>query len=138
MKLLKLSCPNCGAELQNNIENGKIRCKYCNTEFLLDNEVTHVKYDNPNEAGYEFEKGRIRAQQEERERQYEHVYYEVHSKRNKSSEQLTWWILGWIFCFPIPLTIVIAKSKKLNKKQKTIWISFLWIFLIIFSQIVNH
>ena len=27
-----------------------------------------------------------------------------------------WWFFGWIFIFPMPLTTVLLKSKKINRK----------------------
>jgi hypothetical protein len=41
-----------------------------------------------------------------------------------------WWIIGWIFCFPIPLTILIWKSKW-DKKVKIIVTIILWLLIIL-------
>ena len=64
MKLVELRCKNCGALLKENAEESEITCKYCQSKFKLDDEVQHVKYDDMEQSGYEFEKGRLRAQQE--------------------------------------------------------------------------
>ncbi len=46
---------------------------------------------------------------------------------NKSTgKTVLLWILGFICCLPIPVTILIAKSDKLSKKVKTILIGSLW------------
>ena len=30
----------------------------------------------------------------------------------------TWlWVLGWLFVFPLPLTILLLRNQKINKKQ---------------------
>ncbi len=65
MKLVELKCKNCGSLL--NIEEGakEVTCEYCHTKFALDDEAQHVKYDDMYESGYDFEKGRIKAQNEE-------------------------------------------------------------------------
>ena len=43
------------------------------------------------------------------------------------------WILGWIFMFPIPLTILISRNQTMGKKLKIGLISASWIvYLIIF------
>ncbi len=39
-------------------------CGYCGTKLFVDDEVRHICYDNAEDAGYHFEKGRQRAQQE--------------------------------------------------------------------------
>ena len=64
MKLVELECQNCGAALK--IEEGAdtITCPYCNATYKIDDEVKHVKYDDMENSGYEFEKGRIKAQKE--------------------------------------------------------------------------
>lgn len=64
MKLVELECQNCGAALK--VEEGSdvINCPYCNASYKVDDEVKHVKYDDMENSGYEFEKGRIKAQKE--------------------------------------------------------------------------
>lgn len=45
----------------------------------------------------------------------------------------TWlWVLGWIFIFPLPITVLVARSQKLGKWEKVGIIALVWlIFLII-------
>lgn len=43
MKLIKIQCENCGANLEVNADLEKITCNYCGTEILLDDEVTKLK-----------------------------------------------------------------------------------------------
>ena len=64
MKLVELECENCGAALK--IEEGTdtVNCPYCKASYKIDDEVKHVKYDDMENSGYEFEKGRIKAQKE--------------------------------------------------------------------------
>lgn len=64
MKLIQLKCPNCGAELSEDESNRIAFCKYCGAKLMIDSEVQHVEIDDPENAGYLFEKGRLRAQQE--------------------------------------------------------------------------
>ena len=41
----------------------------------------------------------------------------------------TWlWILGWLFIFPLPLTILLLRNQKLNKIVKYIIIAVAWLF----------
>lgn len=64
MKLVELECKNCGAALKVEEESDIINCPYCNASYKIDDEVKHVKYDDMENSGYEFEKGRIKAQKE--------------------------------------------------------------------------
>lgn len=46
----------------------------------------------------------------------------------------TWlWVLGWLCIFPLPLTILMLRSKKLNKIAKIAIIAVAWIFYLIFA-----
>ena len=46
----------------------------------------------------------------------------------------TWlWVLGWIFIFPVPLTVLIVKSEKLNKWLKIAIIAVVWIVYLSFG-----
>ena len=42
-----------------------------------------------------------------------------------------WWILGWLFCFPIPLTILIARRLRMNKWVKAGIIAAGWIMYLL-------
>lgn len=64
MKLVELECENCGAALKVEEGTDTIKCPYCNATYKIDDEATHVKYDDMENSGYEFEKGRIKAQKE--------------------------------------------------------------------------
>ena len=64
MKLVEMKCKNCGATLKVESDQIDITCNYCYAKYKLDDEVQHIKYDDMEQAGYEFEKGKIRAQQE--------------------------------------------------------------------------
>ena len=56
MELKELKCKNCGASLEVEKDATEVTCKFCNTTFSVES--------NEN-LGYEFEKGRIKAQKEE-------------------------------------------------------------------------
>ena len=47
----------------------------------------------------------------------------------------TWlWVLGWIFIFPVPLTILIVRNQNLNKWVKTGIIAAAWIFYLLIGS----
>ena len=64
MKLVELECENCGAALKIEEGTNTVNCPYCKASYKIDDEVKHVKYDDMENSGYEFEKGRIKAQKE--------------------------------------------------------------------------
>ena len=64
MKLVELECQNCGAALKVEEGTNNVTCPYCNATYKLDDGTQHIKYDDMENSGYEFEKGRIKAQKE--------------------------------------------------------------------------
>ncbi len=125
MKLIDTTCPHCGSALKIDPSNKNATCEYCGAALLIDNEVQHIQYDNAEEAGYKFEKGRQRAQAEARQKvksDNTQVYVDKPKKRK------TWlWVLGWICIFPLPLTILLLRKKDMNKIIKYGIIAVAWI-----------
>lgn len=64
MKLLELKCKNCGAALKVKPDTADIHCDHCKAYYKLDDEVQHIKYDDMEKAGYDYEKGKQKARQE--------------------------------------------------------------------------
>ena len=81
MKLVEMKCKNCGAQLKVDVEKNHSYCQFCGTEFKIDDEVKHVKYDNMEQSGYEFEKGRMRAQKET----FDNIVNNINQSVNNSS-----------------------------------------------------
>ncbi len=47
----------------------------------------------------------------------------------------TWlWVLGWIFIFPIPLTILALRNQKANKVFKVVIIGFAWLIYLLIAS----
>lgn len=132
MKIINMVCPNCGASLQVDADKNNLTCNYCGSNLLLDDGVQHIQYDNAEAAGYQFERGRQRAQAEARispDRQQATINPNKAQKKSK-----TWlWVLGWIFIFPVPLTILMLRNKKLNKMIKYGIIAVAWIIYLIIA-----
>ena len=114
MQAINFNCPNCGAPIQADAGSRQTTCPYCSSTVMLDDGVQHVQYDNAEQAGYEFEKGRQRARAEQG--------YEVPQKKHTGL-----WVLGWILCFPIPLTILVVRSKSLHVAVKAGIITVVWL-----------
>ena len=66
MKLIDMTCPRCSASMKVDVdtENKFVTCEYCGSIIMIDNEVQHIQFDQAEDAGYRFEKGRQRAQAE--------------------------------------------------------------------------
>lgn len=123
MKLIDTTCPHCGAQLQIDANKNTMFCSHCGTELLIDDEKQHVIYDNAEDAGYQFEKGRQRALAERSRNASRSSSY---SKPKKKSN-IWLWIIGWIIIFPLPLTILLVKNKKMNLKLKIGIIAATWV-----------
>lgn len=131
MKLIDLKCPYCGADLKVDSELKEVVCEYCDSKLAVDDEVQHVQYDNSEQAGYEFEKGRQRAKTESREdrraaRRGETDDTAETGTTKKRKGHLLLWILGWIFLWPLPVTILVHRSK-LPRLVKGLIIAAVWI-----------
>lgn len=124
MKLIDTTCPKCGANLRVDADRQSVFCEYCGAEILIDDEVQHLQIDNAESAGYAFEKGRQRAQNEAQAQRYYAYQSQPAPKKNK---KMVWWVLGWIFIFPIPLTILISRNQKLKTGVKIGIIAAAWV-----------
>lgn len=138
MKLISMKCPNCGSDLQLDAESRQCSCAFCGTKILLDDEVQHhhVHYDNAEDAGYQFEKGRQRAQAEARVYAPQTVVVQNVVQRPRKRRTF-WWALGWILIFPLPLTILLGRNKKMNPTLKIILVAAAWLLffgIIMFSK----
>ena len=101
---------------------------------MIDDEMQHLQIDNAESAGYAFEKGRQRAQSEAQAQRYYTAQPQPAPKKNK---KIVWWVLGWIFIFPIPLTILIARNQKLKIGAKIGIIAVTWIVYLLIGIVGN-
>ena len=67
MKLVEMKCKNCGAVLKVEAGSDDVRCEHCKAHYKLDDEAKRVKYVDMEAAGYEYEKGRLKARIEHEE-----------------------------------------------------------------------
>ncbi|MBR3533803.1 MAG: hypothetical protein IKN80_07990 [Clostridiales bacterium] len=135
MKLLNMNCPNCGSKLSVNKDSGECRCESCGGVFMLDDESTtqHIKYDNAEEAGYQFEKGRQKAQKENA-RNYATIntVRPTVQQKKKSNIPIWLWIILWLCFWPFLAIYFIYKSN-LPQKWKIGLISGLAVIILIVS-----
>ena len=59
---------------------------------------------------------------------------QVEKKKPKKKRKTWLWVLGWIFVFPVPLTILLLRSQKVNKIVKIIVLVIAWLFYLLFAS----
>lgn len=127
MKLVNMTCPNCGSKLLVDKTTGECACNSCGGLFLLDDETQHIKYENAEEAGYQFEKGRQKALNEYKKRGTN----TTGSTSKKKSKLPVWvWILLWTCFLPFTAIYFVYKSS-LPQKWKAVIISIISVLLLI-------
>lgn len=136
MKLVDLTCNHCGAVLKVDADKKQATCDYCGSTILIDDEVQHIQYDNAEEAGYSFEKGRQRAQAEARQEQINNIRMQaqqgsVPNQPSKAKKGSCWRVLLWVFFFPFMFTIFLIKTDKLKLPAKIVLIVVFWIFVLV-------
>ena len=138
MRLVNMTCPNCGAQLQIDADRAQVYCEHCGTKLLMQDDVHHIQYDNAEESGYLFEKGRQRAIEEAEKRRRQDAYNQQQryapppSIQNQAQQaprkRRTWlWILGWLFIFPVPVTVLMLRRKDIKPIVKYGVIIVAWI-----------
>ena len=130
MKFVDVSCPACGARLEITDAQEFVTCEHCGKQFFVDDEVKrsetriehHYSAEDAENAGYLFEKGRMRARQEaeweELSRQAEAWARFEDAEREQNKGCLKF--LLWIFFFPIMFLYWLATTDRLSKKIKII------------------
>ena len=109
-------CPSCGEKY---FSNACPNCGYT---------ANRANYNNTYNANY----GNANPQRNVSEPSAP-VY--TNQNTNQAPKRKTWlWVLGWIFCFPIPLTVLIVKNKKMSKVVKGVLIALLWLAVIIIGN----
>lgn len=126
-----MKCPNCGAET-----NAAI-CEYCGTQ------INHPqgcckRCGSPNLSFRRENQGEIKGKKSNRIvhrtvgvcKDCGYTWFEDEATPPKRK---TWlWVLGWIFIFPIPLTILMVKNQKLKLWVKILIIAAAWaVYLLI-------
>lgn len=154
MNLVQLKCPNCGINLQAPDNYESIRCAHCSANFSLSdgirNHQMNSQMKNPNmqnmnsfqqnnsnpQAPYNYQESNNPNDQPVQQ-------YHYQGEEQKEKNKLSWlWIIGWIFIFPAPLTILILSSRRLRIVQKLILIYIAWffyymLFRVLFALILN-
>ena len=148
--LVPAVCTQCGGQLEVDPDQQAAVCPYCNTPFIVEKainhyNVTHVHQHNivhiqqgkkgvfqsmADLADRQLEReqnARIRAAELQLEQQKLEMMKE---EKKKASRKSFWkkvlWFFGWIYIFPIPATILIHRSEKLDQNKKRIFTGIAW------------
>lgn len=139
MKLIDTQCPHCGANMRYAEDKKQVNCEFCGATLIIDDETHNLRMSNGEEFGYQFEKGRQRAQAENNTGTSQAV--SAQGTQAQPKKRKTWlWVLGWIFIFPVPLTIILLKKPNMTKKVKYILIAAAWIvyILLMVAGMINN
>ena len=134
MKLVEISCPSCGANIHVEEDTKSVKCAYCQKEFFVDDEVKKVQHSvtNAAQAGYDFERGRIKAAQDEMywQQQIQRLGYDPRVSRvngtngtGQNAQQppkkhILLKIILWVLFFPIMAVYTVMKSKRFDTETK--------------------
>ncbi len=142
-----MKCPHCGAEIDNNEK----KCQYCGSEISLKmqkeqeelNKTGCPKCKSTNIRFSREKQGEVRGKNKKQ------IVYRtigicndcgntwVPNQKNEKQSSIWLWVFGWLFFFPIPLTVILARSKKLSKKAKIISISIVWGIIILYTLVIG-
>lgn len=101
-----MKCPNCNAEV-----SGRV-CEFCGSEVPRPQKNINITNN------YYVQSSPKTSRKVDRKPQ----------KRN------TWlWVIGWIFIFPLPLTIILLRNKRISSRLKTGIIVLAWIIYLIIA-----
>lgn len=143
--LVPAVCTQCGGQLEVDPQQQAAVCPYCGTPFIVEKainnyNITHVHQNNTihvqhgkkgiiqsmtDLADKQLEReqnARIRAAELELEQQKLNM---IREEKKKAARKSFWkkvpWVLGWIYCFPIPAGILIFRNPKLDQRKKMIY-----------------
>lgn len=112
MKIVEMKCENCGATL--NIPEGAntVTCQYCHSTYHL---------NNPENEGYAFEKGRIKAQKEAAEEMFNNFNDTFKNNSINKSAKIVSGVIALIAAIIIITIITLAINQmKFMKEEKAV------------------
>ena len=130
-----MKCPNCGAEIGNN----KV-CEFCGSQITaeMQKEQEQLNKEGCPKCGSSNITFKRENQGEIRGKKSKQVIHrtvgvckdcgETWYTDGEIKKKKTWlWVLGWIFIFPLPLTIILLRKNDMNKYLKYGIIAVAWI-----------
>lgn len=144
MRIVALTCPACAAQLKIDATCNHVVCEYCGTTFPIEREGATVTYGHATRAPYEFERGRMKAQEEQRWRQQDrdaalaaepgrrHNEIEVAGVREDGTQRQKHgclMALGWLFFWPAPVSVLLNRwleRKDYDAHTRRMFLTILW------------
>lgn len=133
MAQVSLKCSQCNGDMTFDNNRKVFVCKYCGNVETID-ESDDVQIQRLKSQTYRD----VEATRQQTELKKEQMYYDQINKMVEDEQRkknMIWWVLGWIFFFPAPLTILIWKNQNLDTKTKGILIGVLWAVLLIITVV---
>lgn len=126
-----LKCSQCNGDMTFDNNRKVFVCKYCGNVETID-ESDDVQIQRLKSQAYRD----VETTRQQTELKKEQMYYDQINKMVEDEQRkknMIWWVLGWIFFFPAPLTILIWKNQNMDTKTKGIMIGILWAVLLIIT-----
>ncbi len=130
-----MKCPNCGAE----INNSKY-CEFCGSQITADMQKEQEQLNKEGcpkcgSTNIKFAREKLGESKGKRGTQIIRTTTGVCNDcgytwqtQDAPKKKKTWlWVLGWIFIFPVPLTIILLRKKDMNNILKYGIIAVAWI-----------
>ena len=140
IRFVPAKCTSCGAELSVDPSQEAAVCNYCGTPFIVSKAVqdynvtyqTNIVNERKGMVQSILDYASEKEKREEQRLEQERIRNEERkSKRNKT----ILWVLGWIFIFPVPLTILMLRNKTLDQKVRYGVIAGGWILYLLIGLI---
>ena len=113
MKLIKMKCPNCGAELDVDADQKMAVCEYCDTKFLIeDDQKVLSNAEESDDKATSVRKGKKKF---------------ARLGRGLGTCCL---VFVWIIFFPIAFTVWAVRNKDMKKPLKIALVTGVWILFI--------
>lgn len=119
MKAVGLRCPHCGAVLNISPRERSTVCEYCGSTVYIDGLAEPLHAGN--------EKTEIHASINSISLGTDAAANWQTGQQTKKKSRMWLWILEWIFIFPVPLTILILRNKKLKPMMRYGLVAVIWI-----------
>ncbi len=159
MRLINMTCPYCGNTFQVDADSNQLSCEFCGNPLFLNEGPSNSTISsavNNSTSGNNVSNNQTNSIASQLGRKTGQAFGQIAGKMNNSGAQngywsnqnnldkqsnsnskIWLWVIGWIFIFPVPLTILVLRSNKFNKDWKIGLISGGWLIWLFFSLIVN-
>lgn len=138
MARITYTCPYCGAKFEADSSKESVKCPYCDSEVNLKGPAESSAIEGRSDTSSKKPVDKPWGSFDPAKDTWAKAQEQFKNNANKKGKKyLGLWILGWIFCFPIPLTILLLRSKRLEPKVKYSLVAALWIVVLVIGFIRN-